>query len=164
MHIWLVGMMGTGKTTVGGLVAERLERPLLDTDVMVMESSGTTITDLFAEDEQRFRALERAAVVAAAAEPPSVVATGGGVVLDARNVAAMQESGSIVLLTALPTVIADRVGSDDTDRPLARSQAVLERIAADRAAAYAAAADHTVDTTGKDATTVAEEVLACVVT
>lgn len=163
-HIWLAGMMGTGKTTVGAIVSERLERPLLDTDTMVMEASGRTVTELFEASEAEFRRLERAAVASAARHSPSVISTGGGAVVDEDNVAVMRTTGTIVVLTADVATIAARLVGQEIDRPLAGSERDLERLAAARARAYEAAADHTVNTTDRDPGDVAEEVMACVAT
>lgn len=162
VHVWLAGMMGTGKTTVGALVAEALQRPLLDTDTLVMEATGRTIPELFAASEWRFRAHERSAITVAAAHPPSVIATGGGAVLDPPNRIVMRTTGSIVLLTAETAAIVERLRADSAERPLASSPEGIDALQRERSARYRVAADHVVDTTGKDPGTVAAEVIACV--
>ena len=159
-HLWLAGMMGTGKTTVGALVAERLQRPLLDTDAIVMESTGRTIPELFDESEWLFRAHERSAVVVAAAHDDAVVATGGGAVLDAANREVMRSSGTVVVLAAPAVEIIERIADQPGTRPLADDVGAIERLIGERAAVYAAVADHRVDTAGKPPDAVAQEVLA----
>lgn len=90
----LVGPMGSGKSTVGGLVAELLGAPYRDTDADIVAAEGREISDIFIEDgEEHFRALEREAVRTAVAEHEGVLALGGGAVLDA---------GTRALLTGLP--------------------------------------------------------------
>ncbi|MER7624070.1 shikimate kinase [Streptomyces sp. NPDC126503] len=90
----LVGPMGSGKSTVGALLAERLGAPYRDTDADIVAAEGREISDIFVEDgEEHFRALERAAVAAALAEHQGVLALGGGAVLDA---------GTRALLAGLP--------------------------------------------------------------
>ncbi|MEU8527995.1 MULTISPECIES: shikimate kinase [Streptomyces] len=90
----LVGPMGSGKSTVGALLAERLGAPYRDTDADIVAAEGREISDIFVEDgEEHFRALERAAVRAAVAEHEGVLALGGGAVLDA---------GTRELLAGLP--------------------------------------------------------------
>ncbi|MFF6871797.1 shikimate kinase [Streptomyces sp. NPDC012450] len=90
----LVGPMGSGKSTVGALLAERLGAPYRDTDADIVAAEGREISDIFVEDgEERFRALERAAVARAVAEHEGVLALGGGAVLDA---------GTRELLAGLP--------------------------------------------------------------
>ncbi|MEU2545640.1 shikimate kinase [Streptomyces roseolus] len=80
----LVGPMGSGKSTVGALLAERLGAPYRDTDADIVAAEGREISDIFVEDgEERFRALEKAAVAKAVAEHEGVLALGGGAVLDA---------------------------------------------------------------------------------
>ncbi|GGR43243.1 shikimate kinase [Streptomyces roseolus] len=80
----LVGPMGSGKSTVGALLAERLGAPYRDTDADIVAAEGREISDIFVEDgEERFRALEKAAVAKAVAEHGGVLALGGGAVLDA---------------------------------------------------------------------------------
>lgn len=113
----LVGPPGSGKTTVGALLAERLGVPLRDTDADVEKVAGRPIGEIFVTDgEPRFRELEAAAVRAAVAEHEGVLSLGGGAVLDA---------GTRALLAGLPVVFLDvpladairRVGLD-TARPL----------------------------------------------
>ncbi|GAA3052410.1 MULTISPECIES: shikimate kinase [Streptomyces] len=80
----LVGPMGSGKSTVGALLAERLGAPYRDTDADIVAAEGREISDIFVEDgEERFRALEKAAVARALAEHEGVLALGGGAILDA---------------------------------------------------------------------------------
>ncbi|WP_432063146.1 shikimate kinase [Streptomyces sp. S1] len=90
----LVGPMGSGKSTVGALLAERLGAPYRDTDADIVAAEGREISDIFVEDgEEHFRALERAAVARAVAEHEGVLALGGGAVLD---------TGTRELLAGLP--------------------------------------------------------------
>src|SRR5450432_3368195 len=98
-HLVLVGMMGSGKSTVGKRCAERLARPLVDTDEIVENLAGASIADVFERDgEAAFRALERQAVAdACAARVPAVIAAGGGAVLDAENRKHMRAAGTVVL-------------------------------------------------------------------
>ncbi|WP_418955988.1 shikimate kinase [Streptomyces tritici] len=92
----LVGPMGSGKSTVGALLAERLGAPYRDTDADIVAAEGREISDIFVEDgEEHFRALERAAVARAVAEHEGVLALGGGAILDA---------GTRELLSGLPVV------------------------------------------------------------
>ncbi|MFI1657976.1 shikimate kinase [Streptomyces sp. NPDC020472] len=92
----LVGPMGSGKSTVGALLAERLGAPYRDTDADIVAAEGREISDIFVEDgEEHFRALERAAVATAVAEHEGVLSLGGGAILDA---------GTRALLAGLPVV------------------------------------------------------------
>lgn len=160
-RIWLIGMMGSGKTTIGAIVAERLQLPLLDTDGMVMERSGRTIPEIFDESEQAFRTLESGVVREAAEGPVAVISTGGGVVLDERNVLVMRRSGVIVLLDASIDELVARIGRAE-GRPLYRSRESLVNLKTERSELYAEACDHIVDTNGRSIVDVAEEVIRCV--
>lgn len=94
----LIGLSGSGKSTVGKLLAARIGLPFLDTDRIIEERTSTTIADLFAsQGEQRFRDVE-AAVVATACGQAAVVATGGGAVLRDANRRAMRNGNLVVWL------------------------------------------------------------------
>ncbi len=160
-HLWLVGMMGSGKTTVGRLVAERRGAGFVDTDDLVEQRTGRAVATVISEDgEAAFRAEEKAAVAAAAAaDGPTVVATGGGAVLDDANVNLMRETGTVVWLAAPAGTLAARVG-DGADRPLSGGGDLdrLAAILAERERRYAAAAHAAVGTDGVDPERVADAV------
>lgn len=168
-HLVLVGLMGVGKTTVGARCAEILHRPLVDTDELVVAMAGVPFDELWeVEGESGFRARERVAVAeAASSEVPLVISCGGGAVLDPANRRVLRARGVVVLLEVTPEVLVARLAGDDT-RPLLRGgdrTATLERLHAQRAPAYEAAAHVTVDTTGRTVdevtTLVLEELAQC---
>jgi len=149
-HLWLIGMMGSGKTSVGETLAGRRAVPFYDTDALVESAAGMSIPEIFETlGETGFRELEARVVVAVASERPGIVATGGGAVLEPGNVATMWSSGTTVLIDVDVIVLAERLGDTD-DRPLLLGEGNrrLREIAAERAAAYRAAADVVVDGTG----------------
>jgi shikimate kinase len=161
-HLWLIGMMGAGKSTVGRLVAERCDARFTDSDDAVVAHAGWSIPELWERSGERaFRDMEAAAVERLAeASEPLVIATGGGVVLRPENVSAMRRSGRVVWLAADPSTLAARVG-DGADRPLLAGSPAARRLAdllAERADAYAAAADVVISTDDRDARDVADEV------
>lgn len=160
MHIWLIGMMGVGKTTIGALVAERLALPLVDTDAEVMRSTGRTIPEIFAESEQAFRSAESSVIASLVDAASSVVSTGGGAILDPGNTATMHATGTVVLLEASVADLRNRI-LPGRERPLVGSADDIARIAADRHALYVAAADHRVTTDGRSPGEIAAEVVAC---
>lgn len=149
MPLWLVGMMGSGKTEIGSRLAERMDCLFFDTDQMVADDAQATIAGIFsAEGESGFRIREQEALRKAASHPDAVVATGGGVVLDHANVEVMRASGPVIWLQADPKVLAERLGPGD-DRPLLAGGDNVNRLNSmlqDRSAAYQAAADHVVVT------------------
>ena len=117
-HIVLIGFMGSGKTTVGHLVAEKLAWPFVDTDALVVEDAGLSIPDIFAtEGEAGFRERESAALARLAGEPPRVIATGGGIVTQPRNAPLLRSLGFVVWLSATEDDIYARV-SRNRNRPL----------------------------------------------
>jgi shikimate kinase len=155
--VWLVGMMGAGKSAVGRELAHRLGRPFLDTDHEVETRRGVPISKLFAQEgEDAFRALERE-VVEGLAGRPVVVALGGGALTRPELRRVVGEVGTLVWLRARPETLLSRIGAGD-ERPLLAGldrEARLERIRAllsAREADYARAAV-IVET---DAATVAE--------
>jgi shikimate kinase len=147
-HLWLIGMMGSGKTAVAAELGVRWDVPSLDTDAEVVKRTGCSIGQLWGErGEEAFRDMEAAAVRRIAGKPASVVATGGGAVLDDGNVAAMRGSGSVVWLSAPPEILSARVGSGK-GRPLLEgdsSEIRLAEILKTRSPLYSAASDFALD-------------------
>ena len=160
MHVWLIGMMGTGKTTVGAVIAERLSLPLVDTDAEVMTTTGKTIPELFAESEESFRSVESSVINALADGAASVISTGGGAVLDQANVEVMRGTGRVVLLETSPDDLEDRLDLDGS-RPLLGTRDDIRRIAEERLDLYRSASHHRVTTDDRSPTEIADEVLAC---
>jgi shikimate kinase len=155
----LVGPPGSGKTTVGRLLAKRLGVELRDTDADVERDTGRSITDIFVEDgEETFRALEEAAVERALAEHDGVLALGGGAVL-AEETRRRLHGHRVVQLEVGLADAADRVGFNSA-RPLlvVNPRAELKRMLAERRPLYDEVAVLTVTTDGRDAEAVAAEV------
>ncbi|CEO90035.1 shikimate kinase [Syntrophaceticus schinkii] len=127
-NIVLTGFMGVGKTEVGRRLAELLEMKFIDTDTAVESAVGMKIPDIFQKyGEERFRCEEAAVIRKAALCSNCVIATGGGVVLNPENMRALREKGMIILLSAQPSVIADRV-MKTAKRPLLQGDDLNERI------------------------------------
>lgn len=162
-RVLLIGMMGSGKTTVGRLVAARLGCPYLDSDAEVERTTGRSVPELFAvEGEAAFRTAESAALADAVGRPgPSVVSVAGGAVLDPANRALLRVSGVVVWLRARAATLALRVG-DGTGRPLLGGDppAALARLEAERTPLYAEIADVVVDVDDLEPAEVVERVLA----
>ncbi|MEY3019937.1 MAG: hypothetical protein RLZZ272_921 [Actinomycetota bacterium] len=152
-NLCLAGMMGSGKTTVGRLVAERLGRRFVDTDAELARWTGRDPGALLVEEgEERFRELEHRVVAELAGHTDLVVALGGGALLREDNAEALSLTGAIVLLDAPAAVLARRVAADGTLRPLlgdaASGPALVERlgaIAEQRDARYRGIAEGVVD-------------------
>jgi shikimate kinase len=145
--LWLVGMMGSGKSTVGRLVADELGRGFVDLDRTLEEIAGESVAEMVRRDERAFRGRE-ADMLAEVAGRPLVVATGGGVVLDDDSVATMRSTGLVVWLEAPAGELAGRVGSVE-ERPLLGDdpRGALHRLLAEREWRYRSAAHAVVDAT-----------------
>ena len=129
-HFYLVGNMGSGKTTVGRLVAQRLQLPFYDLDRQIEQATGQTIANLFAQQgEQAFRELECKMLTQTIFVPRSVIATGGGVVLNERNRRLMRHRGWVIYLRASPETLWQRL-QHTTDRPLLRTESPYETLRA----------------------------------
>lgn len=157
--IFLVGMMGSGKTTVGKALARRLGRPFFDTDHEIVARSGVSIPTIFdIEGEAGFRRRESAVLAELAQCREAVIATGGGVVLEADNRRLMRESGTVVYLQVSIDHLHQRTARD-TSRPLlARSadrRATLEALLAQRDPLYREAAHDVVEGGASSATALA---------
>ncbi len=156
-NIVITGFMGTGKTTVGRLVAERLGRPFVDTDAEIVRRLGLSIPELFArEGEAGFRHIEQRICRFLAAQRGLVIATGGGMLVDAGNRRVMLASGMVVCLGASPEMIEARLKDEADERPLLHGDwhALLEQ----RQAAYDAIPIQ-VDTSDKTPEQVVEEII-----
>ena len=162
-NLVLIGLMGAGKTTVGALVAELLDRPFVDTDAVIERETGQSASEIFAAAGERgFRRIESAAIRRVAAIRGQIIAVGGGAVLDPANVTQLRSTGDLVLLDADPATLAQRVG-DGAGRPLLAGAPAVDHLTTlrhQRAAAYGQAAGHTIDTTGMEPAEVAQLVLA----
>lgn len=162
-NIILCGFMGTGKSTVGRLVAARLGWPFVDTDAVIEAREGKPIRQIFAEQgEPYFRALEVGLCREIATEwRGRVIATGGGIVIDPQNREALTRAGLVICLTAPADVLYERLRGE-TDRPLLAGSDPAARIAEllqARAAAYGAL-PHQIDTVRCTPAHVADAVLA----
>lgn len=112
-NIVLIGYRAVGKSSVGALVAELLDRPFVDLDALVEQEAGQTIPEIVkAAGWPEFRRREKAMVQRYASRSGQVLATGGGVVLDPDNVANLRAAGKLVWLQATPATIQARLGRD----------------------------------------------------
>ena len=161
-NLFLIGFMGAGKTSVSAGLGRMLGREVVEMDERIAAQEGMSIPELFAQKgEPYFRACETALLKSFAQGAPRIVSCGGGVPLREENVAAMRESGTVVLLTASPEVILERV-KDSDERPLLQGHKDVPYIAAlmeQRRPKYEAAADITVDTSQLNIEEVCRQVL-----
>ena len=155
-HVLLIGMMGAGKTTIGALVAAKLDRPYIDNDTQVEHVTGKTVAEIWRDGgEEEFRRHESAALRAAIQSPaPSVIAVAGGAVLDPANRKRIADAGQVVWLRAKVETLAGHIRNDDDDdhRPLLGGpiglESILERLGEERRPLYTELADAIVDVDG----------------
>ncbi|MGZ9587043.1 shikimate kinase [Paenibacillus marinisediminis] len=122
-NIVLIGFMGTGKSTVGECLADRLKYDFVDLDEEIVRMEGRSIPDIFAQDgEAYFRDAESLALSRLMGQQRLVIATGGGAVLREKNCRVMSECGYVVHLTAETDTIIERVRGD-RNRPLLQGDA-----------------------------------------
>ena len=139
VNIALIGFMGTGKTSVGRLVADQLRFDYLDTDELIQTQTSRSVMDIFAKDgESAFRALEEKVVVELAARARTVIATGGGLPVNPKNLASLKMHALVVSLWSSPEKIWERV-KNQSHRPLlhdADPQAKIRELLAAREPFY----------------------------
>lgn len=160
--MFLVGMMGAGKSTAGRLIARRLKRAFIDADQEVERRCGVRIPVIFEiEGEAGFRAREEALIEELTALEEIVLATGGGAVLAESNRRHLAARGTVVYLHALPAALYERV-RQDRNRPLlagADPQAKLGELYAVRDPLYRGIADVVVETGRQSVQSLARELL-----
>ncbi|MEE9614410.1 MAG: shikimate kinase [Thermodesulfobacteriota bacterium] len=129
MNVVLTGFMGTGKSSVGRRLAERLALEFVDTDDLIEDAAGMSVKEIFAGlGEPRFRELEKEAIKKAVSTMDGVVlSTGGGAVVDEENRRALKGWGTVVCLTAPVEVIVERIGPGD-ERPLLSGESREEAV------------------------------------
>ncbi len=161
LNLYLVGMMGTGKSAVGGPLADALGYRFIDADAVLEQAAGRTIPEIFASDgEAGFRALETAVLGQISGWHSLVVATGGGVVTRPENWGHMHQ-GVVVWLDAPAELLLQRLGADPTPRPLMQApdpEARLGALLAERRPLYAQA-DLTIQQNGEPPEVVAAQIL-----
>lgn len=160
-HIYLIGFMGTGKSTVSRRLKKKMNVKELEMDAEIVRENGMTINEMFEKyGESYFRDKETQMLEKIAECPPAVVSCGGGTVLRQENVDIMKKSGVIVLLTATPQTVYLRV-RNSKDRPILNGHMNVEYIESlmeKRRAVYEAACDVRVATDDKTPDQIVEEI------
>ena len=161
MMITLTGFMGSGKTTVGKVLADFLGCPFMDLDDLVVKKAGKSIPDIFAQDgEPAFRLLEAQMLrktVEKYAESTAVLALGGGAVLAPASAALLHEKTVCIYLRATLDTLLARLAGETAGRPLADAS-LADRLAS-REPIYEKTAHVTIDTDGLSPDEVADEII-----
>ena len=161
-NIVLIGFMGTGKSTVSDCLHSMFGMKVVEMDQVIAEREQMSIPDIFAAyGEEYFRGLETRLLVEMQSQKNTVVSCGGGAALRERNVAEMKKNGKVVLLTASPETVYERV-KDDGGRPLLEGRKDVKGISElmeQRSAKYEAAADIVINTDNKTVRQVCEELV-----
>ncbi len=163
MNIVLIGYRGTGKSTVGKVLAARLGRELVSTDAEIVKRTKQAIPEIVAQHGwEHFRDVESDVCRDLAERDQLVVDTGGGAILRPQNVEVLKRNGILFWLTATVDTITTRIGGD-TQRPSLTSNKSfvdeIQEVLRDRVPNYQAAADHAVQTDGRSIQQVVETIL-----
>ncbi|MDY3016072.1 MAG: shikimate kinase [Blautia sp.] len=161
-NIVLIGFMGAGKSTISDCLRTAFAMEVVEMDQIIAERQKMSISDIFETyGEEYFRDLETNLLIEMQSRTNVVISCGGGVPMRDRNVAEMKKNGKVVLLTAKPETILNRV-RDNHDRPLLEGNKNVEFIAGlmeKRRRKYEAAADVIIETDGKDELEICEELV-----
>jgi shikimate kinase len=162
MILWLIGMMGSGKTTVGRLVADASGSAFRDTDAEVEARTGMSIAAVWAQGgEELFSSIEADVIVDMAREGSGVVATGNAAISDPGTRRLISTSGTVVWLRAQPAELVERL-TGMVGRPILDAgddlEATLRDVAIRSSGTYRALADHTIDVDGRSPTDIASEI------
>lgn len=163
MNIALFGFMGVGKTAIGHVLAEKTGYTFIDLDDEIVARAGKSIPRIFEEDgEACFREIEKTLALEVALGDRQVIACGGGAILNQKIRRGLEKSSRMILLTAEPATILERVEAQGGTRPLLQVEdkiAEIQRLLSERNPHYLNAADIVVDTTGKIPAQVADDIL-----
>ena len=161
-NIVLIGFMGAGKSTVSEYLSRKYNMDTVEMDQIIAEREKMSISDIFSvHGEEYFRDLETKLLIEMQAKTNTVISCGGGVPMRERNVKEMKKNGCVVLLTATPETILERV-KDNHDRPLLegnKTVSYISELMEKRREKYEAAADLIIETDGKNAQEICEELV-----
>ncbi len=166
MNIVLIGYRGTGKSTVGKVLAARLGRPVVSTDAEIVRRAGRTVPEIVAQHGwDHFRDLESTVCQDFSAQDGLIIDTGGGAILRPQNAECLKKTGTLFWLTASVATIVSRIGSD-TQRPSLTGTKTfveeIEEVLAARNPQYQAAADHVIPTDGRSVNQIVDAILSCI--
>jgi len=161
-NILLIGLMGSGKSTIGKMLGKMLDREFVDTDLEIQKKTGVKISTIFElEGEEGFRARETNLLYELLTERNKIFATGGGIILLDANRKLLKEIGKIIYLKACPIDLAKRLKYDKS-RPLLQNVNLLTKLNSlfeERNFLYESIANFVIDTKNKRVTDITKEIL-----
>lgn len=161
-NIFLIGFMGAGKSSVAAGLGTLLKLPVVEMDQHISQMENMTIPEIFEKKgEPYFRKCETDLLKSCCTEDARIISCGGGVAMRQENVDIMHSCGTVILLTATPEVILERV-KDNNDRPLLQNKKNvkdIKELMEQRRPKYEAAADVTIDTSELDIKQVCQSIL-----
>ena len=162
INIYLIGMMGSGKSTIGQLLAGRLNMPWFDMDDLI-EKRGMTIPQIFEQyGEAEFRRIEAEVTKELSEEDKTIISTGGGVVLNDGNVAIMKSSGQVVYLKTTKEKLIKNLENGRGHRPLIQDGSLdlkIETLLNERGRKYEDSADHIIETDAYSPSEIADQII-----
>lgn len=158
-NIVLIGMMGSGKSSVGMELSQNQNRVFIDTDDLVERLSGHSIKDIFAlYGEPRFRDLEAEVSLKVSELTDHIIATGGGLMMNPKNREALGQSGVIIYLKASYETLKERIGTDDPNRPMMK-QNDFEALLNQREPVYESVANYIIEVDQKSISDIVDEII-----
>ena len=162
LNIVIIGFMGTGKTTVSDYLENITGKEKIDSDSYIVEKSGMKISDIFEKyGEDYFRNMETEAISEISSKSSIIISCGGGVPMRDENVKLLKENGAVILLTASPSVILERVKDSDS-RPILNNnmnEAFIKNLMDKREKKYSSVSDITIDTDNKSIEEICDEII-----
>tara|TARA_A100001035_G_scaffold50973_1_gene37147 strand:- start:23202 stop:23714 length:513 start_codon:yes stop_codon:yes gene_type:complete len=159
-HIFIIGMMGTGKSTIASLLSKKLNIPFIDTDKDLEDILNLSLEEFFKKfSEKKFRELESTYFVEHVNSSHCIYATGGGIIINKKNRNVLKNYGRTILLNASIETIIKRLENDSKKRPLFTNKNALENIWDERKHYYHQCSDIIIDTDNKEPQTIAKEII-----
>jgi shikimate kinase len=163
MNIILIGMRGSGKSTIGQLLADHLHKHFIEMDRVIELEQKKKIQDIVKESGwPKFRELESTLIEDLADVDQTIIATGGGAILEEKNRITLKKTGLLIWLTAPIADLVRRIGVDENRAMLTDASTMeedLTRVFEERKEIYEQAADYTISTEGKSEEQVVEEII-----
>lgn len=161
-NIYLIGFMGTGKSSIANHICRMLGRKQVEMDMLIEQEQGISIGEIFDKyGEDHFRDLESNLLKRIEQEGHSIISCGGGVVVRPENIKSMKQNGRVVLLTATPETVYERVKNNDS-RPILKDRmnvSYISELMAKRRNQYLEAADIVIATDDKSIAEICQDLM-----